>query len=49
MMERLLWEQYSHEPYVAVARFQVKYRDKAPADLDPNLVERARGALRRLE
>jgi glutathione S-transferase len=49
MMEWLFWEQYSHEPYVAVARFQVAYLGKAPADLDPKLVERAHGALRRLE
>ena len=25
MFEWLFWEQYSHEPYIAVARFQVKY------------------------
>ena len=49
MMEWLFWEQYSHEPYVAVARFQVAYLGKAPADLDPKLVERAKGALQRLE
>jgi glutathione S-transferase len=49
MMEWLFWEQYSHEPYVAVARFQVAYLGKAPAELDPKLVERAHGALQRLE
>ena len=49
MMEWLFWEQYSHEPYVAVARFQVAYLGKSPAELDPKLVERAHGALRRLE
>ena len=43
------WEKYSHEPCVAVARFQVKYLGRAPADLDPGLVERAWTALRRLE
>jgi glutathione S-transferase len=49
MLEWMFWEQYSHEPYVAVARFQVRYLGKAPADLDPKLLERAHGALARLE
>lgn len=49
MMEWLFWEQYSHEPFVAVARFQVKYLGKSPTELDPNLIVRALGALRRLE
>lgn len=49
MLEWMFWKQYSHEPYVAVARFQVKYLGKAVADLDPKLVERGGAALRRLE
>lgn len=49
MLEWMFWEQYSHEPYVAVARFQVAYQGKAVADLEPRLVERAHGALQRLE
>lgn len=49
MWEWMFWEQYSHEPYVAVARFQVKYLGKAPAELDPKLVERGAAALQRLE
>ncbi|HEY8617315.1 glutathione S-transferase family protein [Phenylobacterium sp.] len=49
MLEWLFWEQYSHEPYVAVARFQVKYLGKAPAELEPRLVERGKAALQRLE
>ncbi len=49
MLEWLFWEQYSHEPYVAVARFQVKYLGRDPASLDAKLVERARAALARLE
>ena len=49
MLEWMFWEQYSHEPYVAVARFQVRYLGKAPADLDPKLIERAYGALARLD
>ena len=49
MLEWMFWEQYSHEPYVAVARFQVKYQGKPVADLDPKLVERGKAALQRLE
>lgn len=49
MLEWMFWEQYSHEPYVAVARFQMHYLGKAAAELDPKLVERGKGALARLE
>jgi glutathione S-transferase len=49
MYEWMFWEQYSHEPYVAVARFQVKYQGKPVADLEPRLVERGNGALQRME
>jgi glutathione S-transferase len=49
MNEWLFWEQYSHEPYVAVARFQVHYLGKAVADLEPRIVERGQGALRLLD
>lgn len=49
MMEWMFWEQYSHEPYVAVARFQVRYQGKAPADLERRLVERSHIAFKRLE
>lgn len=49
MFEWLFWEQYSHEPYVAVARFQVKYQGKPVAELEPRLVERGKAALQRLE
>jgi len=49
MLEWMFWEQYSHEPYVAVARFQVRYLGKPVADLEPRLVERGNGALQRLE
>ena len=49
MFEWLFWEQYSHEPYVAVARFQVHYLGKPVAELDPKLVERGAGALARME
>ncbi len=49
MLEWMFWEQYSHEPYVAVARFQMHYLGKPASDLDPKLVERGHGALARLE
>lgn len=49
MLEWMFWEQYSHEPYVAVARFQVRYAGKPVGELEPRLVERGKGALQRLE
>jgi glutathione S-transferase len=49
MLEWMFWEQYSHEPYVAVARFHVRYLGRAVADLEPRIVERGAAALQRLE
>jgi len=49
MLEWLFWEQYSHEPYVAVARFQVRFLGKAAHDLEPKIVERGKAALRRMD
>ena len=49
MLEWMFWEQYSHEPYVAVARFQVRYRGLAHGDLDKALVEKSYGALAHLD
>jgi glutathione S-transferase len=49
MMEWLFWEQYSHEPYVAVARFQMRYLGKTAAEIEPRIMERGTAALRRLE
>jgi len=49
MLEWLFWEQYSHEPYVAVARFQASYLGKPVSELDAKLLERGNGALGRLE
>lgn len=49
MLEWMFWEQYSHEPYVAVARFHVLYLGKAVADLEARLVERGAAALQRME
>lgn len=49
MYEWLFWEQYSHEPYVAVARFQRVYAGKPAAEIEPRLMERGRAALERME
>jgi glutathione S-transferase len=49
MDEWLFWEQYSHEPYVAVCRFQLVYLAKSVSDLDPEKVKRGYAALDRME
>jgi glutathione S-transferase len=45
MFEWLFWEQYSHEPCIAVARFQVRYLGRSVGELDPKIVERGWQAL----
>jgi glutathione S-transferase len=49
MDEWLFWEQYSHEPYIAVCRFQMVYLGKALSDLDPEKLKRGYAALARME
>ena len=49
MFEWLFWEQYSHEPTIAVARFRMLFLGQAKDELDPKLVERGEAALARLE
>jgi glutathione S-transferase len=49
MDEWLFWEQYSHEPYVAVCRFHMKYLGRSASDLDPDRVKRGYAALARME
>lgn len=49
MLEWMFWEQYSHEPYIAVARFQMRYLGKPRETLEARLVERGGQALARLE
>ncbi|GAC1617920.1 MAG: glutathione S-transferase family protein [Bradyrhizobium sp.] len=46
MDEWLFWEQYSHEPYIAVCRFQMLYLGKPASDLDPDRVEHQLAATR---
>ena len=47
--EWLFWEQYSHEPYVAVCRFAMKYLGKSAEEREPWRVERGDIALDHLE
>ncbi len=49
MDEWLFWEQYSHEPYIAVCRFHMRYLGKAASELDPDRVQRGYAALERME
>lgn len=49
MDEWLFWEQYSHEPAIAVCRFQMAYLGRAASDLDPDKVRRGYAALARME
>jgi glutathione S-transferase len=49
MLQWLFWEQYSHEPYIAVRRYHLHYFDRDPATLDPKLEERGKDALRLME
>ena len=37
MFQWMFWEQYSHEPAIAVLRFQKFYLKKADGEIDPNL------------
>ncbi len=47
--ELLFWEQYSHEPYVAVCRFVMRYQGKSAKDREPWRVERGEAALNYME
>jgi glutathione S-transferase len=47
--ELLFWEQYSHEPYVAVARFQMVYLKKKVSEREPKVVEKGEQALDTME
>jgi glutathione S-transferase len=45
VLQWMFWEQYSHEPYIAVRRFQITYLGRAPEALDPKLLQRGDAAL----
>jgi len=49
MLEWMFWEQYSHEPTIAVVRFQVAFLGKSRDELEPRLIERGEAALARME
>lgn len=49
VFEWLFWEQYSHEPAIAVRRFHKTYLRKADSEIDPKLMDRGLAALARLE
>lgn len=49
MLEWLFWEQYSHEPYIAVARFQRVYAGKSAEEVEPRLIERGDIALAHMD
>ncbi len=49
MLEWMFWEQYSHEPTVAVRRFQKHYLKKSDDEIDADLMAKGRRALGRME
>ena len=49
MLEWMFWEQYSHEPYIAVVRFHRTLLGKPASEIEPRLMERGHGALARME
>ena len=49
MYEWLFWEQYSHEPCIAVVRFQRLLGGKRADEIEPRLIERGHAALARME
>jgi glutathione S-transferase len=49
MLEWMFWEQYSHEPTIAVRRFQKHYLKKSDDAIDADLMAKGRRALGRME
>jgi glutathione S-transferase len=49
VFEQLFWEQYSHEPYIAVCRFQMVYEGKPAAAREAWRVARGEAALDLME
>ncbi|WP_420403376.1 glutathione S-transferase family protein [Nisaea sp.] len=49
VLEWLFWEQYSHEPYVAVCRFQMVYEGKPAEEREGWRVTKAEAALDHME
>jgi glutathione S-transferase len=49
MLQFMFWEQYSHEPAIAVRRFYKHFAGKPDADIDPALLGRGHKALALME
>jgi glutathione S-transferase len=49
MWEAMFWEQYSHEPAIAVRRWRLHFLGMPETDLDPSLLDRGRLALELME
>lgn len=49
MLQWLFWEQYSHEPAIAVRRFQRFYLGKPDSEIDPALEKKGRAALDQMQ
>lgn len=49
MLQWMFWEQYSHEPYIAVRRYHLFLLKKSVEELDPKLLERGNAALALME
>ena len=49
MLEWMFWEQYSHEPFIAVRRFQRLYLGRSDDEIAPRLMEGGAAALARME
>ena len=45
MLEWMFWEQYSHEPFIAVRRFRKAFLQASEDELDPDLMAKGRRAL----
>ena len=45
MLEWMFWEQYSHEPFIAVRRFQKAFGGLSDDEIDPQLMAKGRRAL----
>ncbi len=49
MFQWLFWEQYSHEPVIAVRRFHKHYLKKPEAEIDPGLLPRGEAVLAQMD
>ena len=45
MLEWMFWEQYSHEPFIAVRRFRKAFQNLSDDEIEPDLMAKGRRAL----